>query len=120
MVIFTDLSKLQLFLSQQRSEKKTIGLVPTMGALHAGHISLIQGCKKENDLAICSIFVNPTQFNNPSDLQLYPRTLESDCQLLEEAACDIVFVPSNEVMYPSLPKLRFDFGNLERVMEGKF
>ncbi|MES2734366.1 MAG: pantoate--beta-alanine ligase [Bacteroidota bacterium] len=120
MVIFTNLSELQLFLSQQRNEGKTIGLVPTMGALHAGHMSLIKGCKKENDLAICNIYVNPTQFNNASDLQLYPRTLETDCQLLEEAGCDIVFVPSNEIIYPSLPKLRFDFGHLERVMEGKF
>jgi pantoate--beta-alanine ligase len=91
-----------------------------MGALHAGHISLIERARQENDRTICSIFVNPTQFNNPGDLQQYPRTLEADRLLLEKAGCDAVFAPSNEVMYHQPPRLRLDFGRLEQVMEGQF
>jgi pantoate--beta-alanine ligase len=91
-----------------------------MGALHAGHISLIEKSKAENELTVCSIFVNPTQFNNPEDLKKYPRTLEKDSEMLEKAGCDVVFAPSAEEMYPSLPTMKFDFGNLETVMEGKF
>jgi pantoate--beta-alanine ligase len=120
MLIFNTISETQNYLKTQQSAGKTIGFVPTMGALHAGHISLIEQAKTENDLAVCSIFVNPTQFNNPEDLKKYPRTLESDCQLLTPAGCDVVFAPSAEEMYPSLPQLRMDFGTLETVMEGKF
>jgi pantoate--beta-alanine ligase len=120
MLIFNTISETQNYLKTQQSAGKTIGFVPTMGALHAGHISLIEQAKTENDLAVCSIFVNPTQFNNPEDLKKYPRTLESDCQLLTPAGCDVVFAPSAEEMYPSLSQLRMDFGTLETVMEGKF
>ncbi len=120
MHIFNTISETQQYLKAQQRAGKTIGFVPTMGALHAGHISLIERAKTENDLAVCSIFVNPTQFNNPEDLKKYPRTLERDCEMLLLAGCDVVFAPSAEEMYPSLPQLKMDFGNLETVMEGKF
>lgn len=120
MFIFNTISETQQYLKAQQRAGKTIGFVPTMGALHAGHISLIERAKTENDLAVCSIFVNPTQFNNPEDLKKYPRTLERDCEMLLLAGCDVVFAPSAEEMYPSLPQLKMDFGNLETVMEGKF
>lgn len=103
-----------------KSHGRQIGFVPTMGALHPGHISLIDRAKSENQLVVCSIFVNPTQFNNPEDLQKYPKTLQSDCELLADAGCDIVFAPSVEEIYPNLPQLSINFGNLETVMEGKF
>ncbi len=120
MQIFNTISETQQYLKTQQRAGKTIGFVPTMGALHAGHISLIERAKSENDLAVCSIFVNPTQFNNPEDLKKYPRTLERDCEMLLPAGCDVVFAPSAEEMYPSLPQLKMDFGTLETVMEGKF
>ncbi len=120
MRIFNTITETQNFLKSQQKVGKTIGFVPTMGALHAGHISLIERAKRENDLAVCSIFVNPTQFNNPEDLKKYPRTLERDCELLSPANCDVVFAPSAEEMYPNLLQLRMDFGTLETVMEGKF
>lgn len=120
MYIFNTISETQQYLKSQQRAGKTIGFVPTMGALHAGHISLIERAKAENDLAVCSIFVNPTQFNNPEDLKKYPRTLEKDCEMLLSAGCDVVFAPSAEEMYPSLPQLKMDFGTLETVMEGKF
>ncbi|RYU95364.1 pantoate--beta-alanine ligase [Emticicia agri] len=120
MQIFYTIAETQQYLKTQQKAGKTIGFVPTMGALHTGHISLIESSKKENDLTVCSIFVNPTQFNNPEDLKKYPRTLEKDAELLQAAQCDVVFAPSAEEMYPSLPKLKFDFGTLETVMEGKF
>ncbi len=120
MQILNTISETQQYLKAQQRAGKTIGFVPTMGALHAGHISLIEQAKAENDLAVCSIFVNPTQFNNPEDLKKYPRTLERDCEMLLPAGCDVVFAPSAEEMYPSLPQLKMDFGTLETVMEGKF
>lgn len=120
MHIFNTISETQQYLKAQQRADKSIGFVPTMGALHAGHISLIERAKTENDLAVCSIFVNPTQFNNPEDLKKYPRTLERDCEMLIPAGCDVVFAPSADEMYPSLPQLKMDFGTLETVMEGKF
>lgn len=120
MQIFNTISETQQYLKAQQRAGKTIGFVPTMGALHAGHISLIERAKAENDLAVCSIFVNPTQFNNPEDLKKYPRTLERDCEMLLPEGCDVVFAPSAEEMYPSLPQLKMDFGTLETAMEGKF
>ena len=89
-----------------------------MGALHEGHISLIDTAKIQNDIVVCSIFVNPTQFNNPEDLAKYPRTLEEDCVMLENAGCSAVFAPSVEEMYPEKPMLTINFGLLETVMEG--
>ncbi len=107
-------------LEKERKKGKTIGFVPTMGALHNGHISLITRAKSETDIVVCSIFVNPTQFNNAHDLAVYPRTLEADSALLSGASCDFVFAPNAEEMYPIPNQIKFDFGNLEHVMEGKF
>ncbi|MDR1974483.1 MAG: pantoate--beta-alanine ligase [Bacteroidales bacterium] len=105
-----------------------VGFVPTMGALHKGHLSLIDKARSENDVVVASIFVNPIQFNNPDDLAKYPRTLEADCALLERTGCDIVFAPSEEEMYPEGKDVAFendiagklDFGMLDKVMEGAF
>ncbi|WP_460937266.1 pantoate--beta-alanine ligase [Spirosoma humi] len=116
---FDTVSALRHHLNSLRSEK-TIGFVPTMGALHEGHITLIDAARSENDVVVSSIFVNPTQFNNPDDLARYPRTLEDDCQKLAAAGCDVVFTPSVAEMYPEPTTLRLNFGELETVMEGAF
>jgi pantoate--beta-alanine ligase len=118
MEVFTSIQSLRSFLSQQRKLNKTIGLVPTMGALHEGHISLLDASIAANDTTVCSIFVNPTQFNNSEDLAKYPRTLEADCRMLEKAGCSAVFAPSVDEMYPEKPALTVNFGSLETVMEG--
>ena len=97
----------------------SVGFVPTMGALHQGHLSLLERSVSENDISICSIFVNPIQFNNKSDLEKYPRTFEDDCKLLSNADCDIVFAPSVKEMYPEESTSSYDFGLLEKLMEGK-
>ena len=99
-------------------ENRTLGFVPTMGALHSGHLSLVKKSCSENDFTICSIFVNPTQFNNSQDLKKYPSQLNSDLALLEESGCDFVFTPSIEEIYPEnyQPKT-YSFGLLENVME---
>ena len=107
-------------LEKERSAEKTIGLVPTMGALHAGHVSLVNRCVAENDICVASIFVNPTQFNDKNDLLKYPRTLEADCELLQAAGCSIVFAPDATEMYPEPDTRIFNFGKLEQVMEGIF
>jgi pantoate--beta-alanine ligase len=99
---------------------KTIGFVPTMGALHEGHLVLIRRAVAENDFVVVSIFVNPIQFNNPDDLAKYPRTLETDLKMLESTGCHLVFAPSAEEMYPEPDRSEFDFGKLDKVMEGKF
>ncbi|HVD98211.1 MAG TPA: pantoate--beta-alanine ligase [Cytophagaceae bacterium] len=96
------------------------GLVPTMGALHEGHLSLISISAKENKITLASIFVNPIQFNNPADLAKYPRTLEQDLTMLEKAGCQAVFAPDEQEMYASKPLVKMDFGPLENVMEGAF
>jgi pantoate--beta-alanine ligase len=103
-----------------RAEGKTIGFVPTMGALHSGHISLIEQSRQQNDLTVCSIFVNPIQFNNADDLRLYPRMPEADLGMLEAAGCDVVFMPSAEEMYPEPVTKQYRFGSLDTVMEGAF
>ncbi|HHN48023.1 MAG TPA: pantoate--beta-alanine ligase [Bacteroidales bacterium] len=103
-----------------RTQGKTIGFVPTMGALHRGHISLQEKSRQENDFTVCSIFVNPIQFNNPEDLKKYPRTEDKDLRMLEEAGCDLAFVPSVQEMYPEKNTTVYDFGHLDKVMEGKF
>ena len=97
----------------------TIGFVPTMGALHSGHISLVNQAVAENQIVVVSIFVNPTQFNDKNDLARYPRTLESDLKLLEKTGCQIVFAPTAEEVYPEPDTRKFNFGPLETVMEGK-
>lgn len=98
---------------------KSIGLVPTMGALHEGHFSLLERARQENDIVVCSIFVNPVQFNNSEDLAKYPRTLERDLAYIEKVT-DVVFAPSVEEVFPTPPTERYDFGALETVMEGAF
>lgn len=108
------------WLEQARQTGRSIGFVPTMGALHKGHIALAERAKKENDMVGCSIFVNPIQFDNPEDLEKYPRTLDEDLRMLREAGCDLVFAPSAGEMYPGPVTEKFNFGPLERVMEGKF
>lgn len=100
------------------SQGKTIGFVPTMGALHEGHLSLVKQCIEDNDICIVSVFVNPTQFNNKEDLVKYPRTLERDCQYLQAAGVNIVFAPSEEEVYPEPDTRQFDFGQIDKVMEG--
>ncbi|MCS6967695.1 MAG: pantoate--beta-alanine ligase [Cytophagales bacterium] len=96
----------------------SIGLVPTMGALHAGHLSLVERSKAENQLTVCSIFVNPIQFNDAQDLKNYPRTPEEDLTLLKAAGCEVVFMPDEKEMYPAPVRMRLYFGALEEVMEG--
>ncbi|WP_420148132.1 pantoate--beta-alanine ligase [Spirosoma sp.] len=116
---FDTVTSLRQHLNSLRSTQK-VGLVPTMGALHEGHITLIEKARQENDLVVSSVFVNPVQFNNPDDLARYPRTLEEDSRKLEAAGCDVLFAPSVEEMYPAPPALRLNFGELETVMEGAF
>lgn len=120
MLIFTSPDLLKNHLYQIHTYSVSLGLVPTMGALHEGHIELVKRSVAENTFTAASIFVNPLQFNNPDDLQKYPRTLEEDCALLEAVGCDVVFAPSAEEMYQEPPVLKLDFGALEHVMEGAF
>ena len=104
--------------NKAKSAGKTVGLVPTMGALHAGHLSLIERARKECDFVVVSVFVNPTQFNNANDLVTYPRTEEADCKLLESAGVDVAFIPSVEEIYPEPDTRVFDLGEVANVMEG--
>ena len=120
MQIFKEIAPLKAFLVEKRRLGQTVGFVPTMGALHEGHTSLIQASKKDHPVTVCSIFVNPAQFNNPADLEKYPRTPDKDIAMMEKVGCDALFFPNTSVMYESDSTIRFDFGNLERVMEGKF
>ena len=118
MKIIHTINELQDFLNRERESGKSIGFVPTMGALHAGHISLVRQCKEENDIGVVSIFVNPTQFNDKNDLKAYPRTLEKDCELLMPTGCDYVFAPSESEMYPEPDNREFNLGPVAEVMEG--
>ena len=108
------------FIQKKRNSFLKIGFVPTMGALHQGHISLIEKSKSENDITICSIFINPTQFNNPDDFEKYPITLETDIEQLELNGCDILFMPSVDDIYPeNFQKSNFELGYLDTILEGK-
>jgi pantoate--beta-alanine ligase len=120
MIIIKTVSELNERLDSFRNNNSKIGLVPTMGALHKGHIQLVERCVRENNICVVSIFVNPTQFNDKNDLEKYPRTPEKDCKMLEEAGCNYVFMPSVEEIYPEPDTRIFGFGKLEQVMEGSF
>lgn len=120
MEVFTHTNALRKYLGDLRVEGKKVGLVPTMGALHAGHLSLVQTAKQHCDVVVVSIFVNPTQFNNPVDLAKYPRMPETDLALLRSHGCNVVFLPEPEEVYPQSTLLKFDFGYLETIMEGAF
>jgi len=122
MIIFKHRGKLEDFVLKKRNKNNSIGFVPTMGALHEGHLSLIRESKKNSKITVASIFVNPTQFNNKEDLNKYPRTISKDILLLEAAGCDILFFPNEEEIYPneeSKEKL-YHLGNIESTLEGKF
>lgn len=118
MIVVETIKNLKQELAKYNS--KNIGFVPTMGALHSGHISLVERCVKENDVCVVSVFVNPTQFNDKADLERYPRTEEADKKRLEAAGCDIVFMPQVAEMYPEEDTRVFNFGSIETVMEGKY
>ncbi|GAP71904.1 pantoate-beta-alanine ligase [Candidatus Symbiothrix dinenymphae] len=120
MKIIEKIDDLKGVLATARHTHKSIGLVPTMGALHAGHRALVAHAVAENDVTVVSIFVNPTQFNDKNDLKNYPRTPEADCELLANAGVNIVFMPSAEEMYPAPDTRQFEFGALATVMEGAF
>jgi len=118
--IFENQLSLKSFRQSLLEKGQSLGFVPTMGALHSGHLALIEKAIQENDQVICSIYVNPTQFNNSRDLQKYPRDFENDIAQLKKFECVHVFLPNDQVMYPSPTLLKFDFGYLEHVMEGHF
>lgn len=118
MKVFHKIVELQNALFYDRKENKTVGLVPTMGALHEGHASLVRKSVTDNDITVVSVFVNPTQFNDPKDLNTYPRTIEEDCNLLESVGADYVFVPSVDEMYPVPDTRHFEFPPVSTVMEG--
>ena len=123
MKVINKTSDLQAIIEQFKNDGKSIGLVPTMGALHKGHLSLVKNSISNNDITVVSIFVNPTQFNNPNDLASYPRTVDKDLELLQTIGCDIVFVPEADDIYSKSEtesRFEFDFEGLDKVMEGKF
>lgn len=120
MEIVHSIKDLQAKLAALRAQGKTVGLVPTMGALHAGHASLVKRSVSENDATVVSVFVNPTQFNDKNDLEKYPRTLEADCSLLEQCGAAIAFAPSVEEIYPEPDTRQFSFAPLDTVMEGVY
>ena len=120
MEIFKQIAPLKAFIEGIKKSNKTIGLVPTMGALHQGHISLVNASKSRNSVTIATIYINPTQFNNQGDLMKYPKTLAQDVEMLEKVGCDVLFCPDDQEMYGEKSIITLDFGHLDKVMEGKF
>ncbi len=122
MVIFKTIAPLQAWLGVQKDFSANTGFVPTMGALHEGHLSIIRQCREEQILTVASIFINPTQFNNLSDYDKYPVTIEQDIRLLEQSGCDVLFLPSLKEMYPNgvAATFNYDLGDLEQKLEGKY
>lgn len=119
MKIFNSKQAVRTYLDELRSKSKSIGFVPTMGALHDGHLSLIEQARKKADIIVCSIFVNPTQFNDKKDLENYPRPVEEDIKKLEQAECDILFLPDVNEMYSSSENWSIELDNLDKILEGK-
>jgi len=119
MKTYNTIKALREYIEAEKRDGKSIGFVPTMGALHDGHLSLVRAAKKENDIVVVSIFVNPIQFNNSDDLEKYPRTIEADSALLE-GHCQAIFYPSVDEMYPEKVNKKYDFGDLAKVLEGAF
>lgn len=121
MVVVNTIAELKAAVAQARQQDKTVGLVPTMGALHVGHLSLVKRACAECNFVVVSVFVNPTQFNNPDDLRTYPRTLDADVELLaNNTTADIVFAPTAQEVYPQPDTRQFNLGPVAEVMEGKF
>ncbi|HSN09599.1 MAG TPA: pantoate--beta-alanine ligase [Hanamia sp.] len=122
MIIFKQVKDLTKYLQKQQVAKNSIGFLPTMGAVHEGHLSLLKECKKMSKVTVCSIFVNPTQFNNIEDLDKYPKSVSNDILLLEQNGCDILFLPYEKEIYPNerSKQKHFDLGYLETILEGKF
>jgi len=122
MIIFKEAAALKNKIAESRKQGKTIGFVPTMGALHKGHVSLITAAEKKCDLTVCSIFVNPTQFNDTKDFERYPTTIDNDILLLENNGCDILFLPAVAEIYPAgaKPAVHYDLGEIEYILEGKY
>lgn len=118
MLVLRKIKDIEEHISLQKQKGNTIGFVPTMGALHQGHISLIQYSKQQTNITVCSIFVNPTQFNNEADLTHYPRTPDADIKLLEDAGCDVLYMPEVRDVYPENDNRKFDFGYLDVILEG--
>lgn len=118
MLVFHKIVELQNKLFDDRKQGKSVGLVPTMGALHEGHASLVKKSVADNDVTVVSVFVNPTQFNDPKDLKSYPRDIDADCKLLESVGADYVFAPSVDEMYPTPDTRHFEFPPITTVMEG--
>jgi pantoate--beta-alanine ligase len=119
MIVYRTRKDLEQHIETLRHQGKSIALVPTMGALHDGHASLVRQASEKNDAIVVSIFVNPTQFNDPVDLEKYPRTLEKDLELLQDLEVHLVFVPSVKEMYPEEDRRIFNLGNLDKVLEGE-
>ena len=122
MILFKKAAELSEYIDDQRRNGKRTGFAPTMGALHAGHISLVEYSKMENDITVSSIFINPSQFNDPKDFEKYPVTIERDIEMLEVAGCDLLFIPSVQEIYPSgfNHTKKYELGFLETVLEGKY
>jgi pantoate--beta-alanine ligase len=117
LLIFTKIAELQAFLRKRKVGDTSIGFVPTMGALHKGHVSLVERSKQQADITVCSIFVNPTQFNDKADLLRYPRMPEKDIETLVKTGCDALFMPAVEEIYPDPQPFSFDFGHLNQILE---
>ena len=120
MFVSSQISDTQRVIREAKLAGKTIGFVPTMGALHQGHMSLVQAARNKCDFVVASVYVNPTQFNNADDLHAYPKTLKEDLEKLKTHQCDLVFTPSDEVMYPEKAYISIDFGKLGSLMEGEY
>jgi pantoate--beta-alanine ligase len=122
MILFKEAEVFKKYITREKAKSRKIGYVPTMGALHAGHISLIDAAKDKSDVTVCSIFINPTQFHDRKDFEKYPVTINSDILLLEQSGCDVLFLPPVSEIYPDgiTTPVKYDIGELEHLLEGKY